>query len=410
MPDAAGPAPDVVVVGAGIVGCATAAFLAAAGLRVTIVEQAGLASGASGANSGVVQHPFDAALAGLYAVTIDLYRELSALDAGFRLPAAPAGLLFVTRDAGAAQRLAANARTQLPGADVSVMAGRELLELEPALHPDLVACRVGMGYPVAPAASTYAYATLAERHGATVRLGREARLAWAGDVPGGRVVGVWVDGRLIPAGLVIAAAGPWTPALVDPSGRWRPIHRRWGVVVEAALSNPPRHVLEEAEIDAALAGGAEDGGEGGTGNGDPDTRGSAGRRAPVAREFSLSTAAGISAVGSTFLPAEPDPAEWVVPLLERAAMFVPQVADAPLRGVRACARPVSLDGHPLIGALAGAEGLLVCAGHGPWGISTGPASARLIADVALGRHPSIPSALAAGRFGSPFADPEGSPA
>ena len=92
MPDAAGPAPDVVVVGAGIVGCATAAFLAAAGLRVTIVEQAGLASGASGANSGVVQHPFDAALAGLYAVTIDLYRELSALNAGFRLPAAPAGL------------------------------------------------------------------------------------------------------------------------------------------------------------------------------------------------------------------------------------------------------------------------------------------------------------------------------
>ena len=155
---------------------------------------------------------------------------------------------------------------------------------------------------------------------------------------------------------------------------------------------------------------------GGTGNGAPGARESvgrlaqAGRRAPDAREFSLSTAAGISAVGSTFLPAEPDPAEWVVPLLERAAMFVPRVVDAPIRGVRACARPVSLDGHPLIGALAGAEGLLVCAGHGPWGISTGPASARLIADVALGRNPSIPAALAAGRFGSPFAHPERSPA
>ena len=47
--------------------------------------------------------------------------------------------------------------------------------------------------------------------------------------------------------------------------------------------------------------------------------------------------------------------------------------------------------------------LVVCAGHGPWGISTGPASARLIADLALGRSVTIPAALDAARFGSPFA-------
>ena len=63
----AGPSPDVVVVGGGIVGTSAAAFLAAASLRVVLVEREGLASGASGANSGVVQHPFDP-------ITADLYR------------------------------------------------------------------------------------------------------------------------------------------------------------------------------------------------------------------------------------------------------------------------------------------------------------------------------------------------
>jgi len=81
--------PDVVVIGGGIVGCSAAAFLAEAGLSVTIVEGAGLASGASGANSGVVQHPFDHALTGLYEDTIRLYRELSALGLGFQLADAP---------------------------------------------------------------------------------------------------------------------------------------------------------------------------------------------------------------------------------------------------------------------------------------------------------------------------------
>ena len=56
-------APDVIVIviGAGIVATAAAAFLAAGGAHVTLYERAGLASGASGANSGVVEHPFDPA-------------------------------------------------------------------------------------------------------------------------------------------------------------------------------------------------------------------------------------------------------------------------------------------------------------------------------------------------------------
>ena len=212
----------------------------------------------------------------------------------------------------------------------------------------------------------------------TIRQGRAATL----DVRGDTVVGVIVDGRPVAADAVLVAAGPWSPALIDPTGAWRPIRERWGVVVELELPAGPTHVLEEAEIGAAIGTHAHEA--------DPDLA-----------DFSLVPLAGIASVGSTFLAQEPDPAGWVEPILRRAATFVPGVADAPIRGTRACARPQSADGRPLIGRVAGRRGLVVCAGHGSWGISTGPASARLAADLILGREPAIPAELDPARFGAP---------
>jgi glycine/D-amino acid oxidase-like deaminating enzyme len=61
-----------------------------------------------------------------------------------------------------------------------------------------------------------------------------------------------------------------------------------------------------------------------------------------------------------------------------------------------CARPQSADGRPFIGPIEGTTGLFVCAGHGPWGISTGPASAAMAARAVLdGTAP--PPELAASR-------------
>ena len=67
--------PDVVVVGGGIVGTAAAAALAEAGAVVTLVERAGIGAGASGRNSGVVQHPFDRALRDLHLESVAEYRN-----------------------------------------------------------------------------------------------------------------------------------------------------------------------------------------------------------------------------------------------------------------------------------------------------------------------------------------------
>jgi glycine/D-amino acid oxidase-like deaminating enzyme len=382
---------DVVVVGGGIVGASAAAFLSAAGASVLLVERDGLASGASGANSGVVQHPFDPVLATLYRETVSLYRSLAAVSNSFAFGERPAGLLYISAEEAAARDQARLIGAAFPSLGLEVLGGEELRRVEPAAGPDLWACRLDIGYPVMPGASTYAYATLAESRGTVVRMGRAASLEVVGDT----VVGVRVNGDVVTAGAVLVAAGPWTPGLLDPSGRWSPIRARWGVVVEAELAEPPVHVLEEAGIEAVLdtvagtQGPAPD-------NGSPEP---AADGAGV--EFSLVPLAGAAAVGSTFLAAEPDPSAWMEAILVRASRFVPGVADAPIRGVRACARPQSDDGRPLIGAVPGRRNLFVCAGHGPWGISTGPASARLVADLVLGLEPDIPVELDPARFGTP---------
>jgi glycine/D-amino acid oxidase-like deaminating enzyme len=80
---------------------------------------------------------------------------------------------------------------------------------------------------------------------------------------------------------------------------------------------------------------------------------------------------------------------------------VPAVSQASRGAVRVCARPASLDGRPLIGQVPGIDGLWIAAGHGPWGISTGPASGRLIADLVAGRWAAPPAALDPARFGRP---------
>ncbi len=49
-----------------------------------------------------------------------------------------------------------------------------------------------------------------------------------------------------------------------------------------------------------------------------------------------------------------------------------------------------------MGELPGIEGLWIAAGHGPWGISTGPATARIAADAILGMA-EPPAALSAAR-------------
>lgn len=365
------PTVDAIVVGGGIVGASAATHLALAGRRVMLVERAEIAAGASGRNSGAVQHPFDPVLVELHLETVALYRALDS----FSLPAEPAGLLNVTHDVDGARRLTADRLANHPDLRPSFVGPDDLPSLEPAIAPGVAACRLEIGYPVAPAAATNAYAAWARRLGVEIRLGDGAALWWDGH----RALGVQLaSGERVVAGDVLVAAGPWTPAIVDPSGAWRPIRSSWGVVVAIELAAPPKHIMEEAEISI-----------------EPDDEVGAGMA------FSLMTADGATSLGSTFLEDEPDGPLLVPELIRHASTFVPSIAAAPIGAWRKCARPLSFDGRPLVGRIPGIDGLWVAAGHGPWGISTGPASGRLVADLIDGRVEAPPAALDPARFGAP---------
>ncbi len=382
------PAPDVVVIGGGIVGVAAAAHLAESGRRVLLLERDEIAAGASGRNSGVVQHPFDPVLIDLHLETVALYRRLEAIvgdETGFRLPPAPSGLLNVTPDADMARDLAHRLRDAFPALAPTFHDADDVRRLEPGIAGGIAACRLEIGYPVGPARATHAYAALARSRGVEIRIGDGATPL----LRDGRVVGVRLDGgSVVATESVVVAAGPWSPELIDPSRRWRPITPNWGVVVAVELAEPPGHVLEEADIRIEPA----DAADAVPDHGDPYHQ----------KSFSLVTADGSSSVGSTFLERQPDPLAFVERIVAHGASFVPAIATARRSGHRVCARPLSRDGRPLVGPVPGIDGLWVAAGHGPWGISTGPASGRMIADLVDGRIDAPPTNLDPSRFGAPF--------
>ena len=302
---------DVAIVGGGIIGVSAAAFAAEAGLSVALFEGAGIAAGASGRNSGSIQHPFDPHMAELNRQTVTEYRELSKVT-DFQLPTEPAGLLTLSADLDVVTRSAASIAQIAPDMRPSVLDSVALHELEPSLAPDLVACRLETGYPVAPAAATNAFAARARAAGATIEIGEAAKV-W---MDGGRAVGVRLSsGRRVPADKVLVAAGPWTASLVAGWSESPPITRLWGVVVSVRLESAPVSVLEEVGLE----------------NGDPPDE-----------LFSLVTAHGNVSVGSTFLAQEPDAMARAPQILEHAKRFVPALDGATPIAVRSCARPAVL--------------------------------------------------------------------
>jgi glycine oxidase len=359
--------PDVAIVGGGILGTATAALLAEAGASVELFERDELAAAASGRNSGAIQHPYDPVLAALHRETLELYRWLAGGNLGFALPESPAGVLLLGTRGAALEPIAEGLARDCPELEPALVEGPELERLEPALAGGLVGCRLETGYPVRPEAATRAFAELARRAGASIRE-RSPATPW---LERGRARGVALEGERRAAGEVLVTAGPWTPDLL-PTVPSRPISPVWGVVVEVTLEGPPGHVLEEAGVEE-IAG-----------------------ESPLTSLFSLVSAGGSSALGSTFLEDEPDPQGYVEKLQRRGTGFVPRLADAPVVSTRACPRPQSFDGRPLLGRVPHVDGLWVAAGHGPWGISTGPAAARMVRDAMLGRA-GVSSELDAGR-------------
>jgi glycerol-3-phosphate dehydrogenase len=180
-----GPAYDVVVIGAGLVGCALARELSASRLRVALVEaRDDVGDGTSKANTAILHTGFDAAPGTLESRLVRRGYELLsayAVDAG--IPVERTGAVLVAwTDEQAAVLPGLQAKAQKNGYDATrLITAEEVYAAEPHLGPGV---RAGLIVPDESITCTWttnlALATDAVRRGATLLLGHAVRDVQAG--------------------------------------------------------------------------------------------------------------------------------------------------------------------------------------------------------------------------------------
>ncbi|RAI45155.1 NAD(P)/FAD-dependent oxidoreductase [Rhodoplanes roseus] len=401
--------PDVIVLGAGIVGVATALHLQMRGRSVALVDRQSPGRETSYGNAGLIQaeavepYPMPRDVASLLAVVLgrgnDVRYELAAL-LGHAAPllrywwhsaptrhrvisAAYAGLIgrataehqalmtaagvpddLVRRDGYRdfhrseakldADTVKAERLHEVFGLAFRRMSPRDLAAAEPGLKDtgagalhwlDTWAVRD-------PGALVAAYAELFVRSGGTLVHGDAGTLE-ARPAGGFRVQ--TADGPL-EAGAAVVALGPWAPALLGRFGYRIPMVRKRGY---------HRHFRAAPGLDLPLK--------------DADFGYVA---APMAAGLRLTTGAEFSGIDAPASPVQLDRAEQAARgLLDLGG----PVENAPWLGTRPCLP----DMLPLIGEAPRHNGLWLHFGHGHQGFTLGPATGRLLAEMMTGEAPMV---------------------
>ncbi|MEU3063460.1 FAD-binding oxidoreductase [Streptomyces subrutilus] len=363
--------PDVVIIGAGVVGAACAHYAARAGLSVAVVDRGPVAGGTTGAGEGnlLVSDKEAGPELDLALLSAALWRQLAEL-----LPASveyeAKGGLVVAPDAASLTALRAFAQAQRAAGVDAVEAGPdELAALEPHLAPGLAG---GFRYPQdAQVQPAQAAARLLAASGARVYTGEEVTAVLRDRA--GAVRGVRTTGRELAAPAVVNAAGTWGGAVAALAGTALPVLPRRGfVLVTEPLPRVVRHKVYAADYIADVA------------------SGSAALQSSAVVE---GTPAGPVLIGATRerVGFDRSPStEALRRLAAQATALFPVLAQ--VRAIRAYHgfRPYLPDHLPAIGPDPRVPGLLHACGHEGAGIGLAPATGALIAAALTGAEPPLP--------------------
>ena len=365
--------PDVIVIGAGVIGTSIASQLAKAGVKVVVFDRGSVGGQSTGASAGMIQlnpdrstppalYELQQESARLYPALASELRERTGMDIGYR--AAP--LLHVALHEEDEAQLRAHRAWQVDhGIAVAWLGGAAALDLEPALNPVVrAALYYANDHQVLPLVFAQALARAAVDLGAVLREGAIVdRLVTEGD----RVLGVAIGGETVYAGEVVIAAGAWASS--------------WAETLRTAI--PVRPVRGQM---VALR-----------------TTGSGLRNVVSSNEgYMLTKPDGSTYVGTTVedvgYDARPT-AAGIGGLLALVPRLAPRLADATFSSAWAGLRPGTSDGRPLIGRLPGWHGVTIAAGHFRDGILLAPITGELVTDLLARRRPRLPlDAFDPGRF------------
>jgi glycine/D-amino acid oxidase-like deaminating enzyme len=366
---------DVIVIGAGIVGCSAAYHLAGAGAGAVLVldREDAVGRGSTGACAGGFRQQFTSE------VNVRLSQASLPMILGFEqehgipVTIAQDGYLFLVRDEVAWEGFLRGVELQRSlGVPVEVLDPSDAAALVPGIErTGLVGATFGPQDGIAdPAALTQGYATLARGAGATFALGTTVRAIELRD--DGAIAGVRTDGGAVGASAVVLAAGAWSGALAATAGVDVPIEPVPRVVVttDGFPGVPARRTLV---IDAETSFYFHR-------EGDGVLMGMGGEDRP---SFDTS-------VDERFVADE---------LIPRAVEVFPPVAEAGVRSSWVGLYEMTPDRHPIIGP-APAPGLFIAAGFSGHGFQHGPIVGKLIAELIAGgaAHSMDVARLALDRF------------
>jgi D-amino-acid dehydrogenase len=410
---------DAIVLGAGIVGVATALHLARRGLAVALIDRRGPGEETSYGNAGVIEGNtvfppvFPRRLKALARVALK-----RAPEANYHLAFLPkvAPWLLAFRAASQPERLAETARVMRPlfrravaehealmaeadaghlmrktgwlklyrhdasfaatarereiaaqfGIPIRVLDPEAARTLEPSLAPVF---RHALNFEGAtsisdPLALTRSYAKRFTALGGVILTGDARSLhrdgtRWRLDTAEGPV----------DAGDVVVALGPWSPDLLAPLGIKLPMavkrgyHRHFRPRGNASLARP----ILDADNGYCLA--------------------------PMSQGIRLTTGVEFAARDAAPSPVQLD---HLLPAARELFPLGEAVEAKPWMG----SRPCFADSRPVIGPAPGQAGLWLCFGHAHWGLTLSAITGRLVADLVAKTAPVVdPAPYAAERFG-----------
>jgi D-hydroxyproline dehydrogenase subunit beta len=371
----------VAVVGAGIVGVATAWELAARGVDVALLDRGDVAGATTGLGEGNVLcsdkdvgPELELTIAGL-AVYDELEERLGEAARIRRKGALVVHPLAETWDAEPARL----ERVRAAGVEGRLVEAAEVPELEPRLTGAL---RGASFFPRDVQCDPRAIARGLAGELARVETGVEVT---ALEVEGGRVTGLRTSAGALACGAVVVTCGPWSRALAEAAGVALPLEPRKGQLVRLEAAERDERFIRHKVVDASYLASVVSAAAGlqvttvleTTWEGDVLVGSSRERRG-----FDLSVDEAVSAA-----------------MLGRAASLMPALAGLERAAAWAGLRPWLPDHLPAIGPSRAAEGLWLATGHEGSGVALGPVTGRLVAQLYAGERPVVdPAPFAPDRF------------
>ncbi len=388
---------DVIVVGAGVVGSAVAYFLTRSGLRVCLLDRGAVAGGTSSASAGhtSVQGRVPGPSLSLALASIRLLASLAEeLPTDFEY--VQSGGLILAEDETEHRLLRQFAAKQSAHVPVEFWEADELRKAEPHLGPRFLGatyCPLD-GY-VNPMALALAFARAARAGGAEVRTHTEVVGL---EVRGGRAAGVRTRQETLAAGVVVNAAGVWSPEVTRLAGvEVAVVPRKGQLIVTEALPELVRCVLSHAGHVPFKEHGIEAPSE---------------VEGELTKKRYMKQARGGGFRGRFYIGATSEfvgfdrTATWdgISQLARYAVETVPALARARLVRTWAGLRPRSRDGRFLIGEAPGLPGLFLATGHDSIGVLYCGTTGQLLAEwIHTGRRPDLLEPFDPARLARPAA-------